>query len=110
MAAKRVESFRVPCLDAGSTPATSTENQVVMRKNPVILRITGFSFCALYVLLGRIRKEFTWRIHGSCSWTSQVQVKVQENAVYFSVLQYFTLAKLVFLLIFVPSDFPINSS
>ena len=24
MAAKRVESFRVPCLDAGSTPATST--------------------------------------------------------------------------------------
>ena len=28
MAAKRVESFRVPCLDAGSTPATSTENQM----------------------------------------------------------------------------------
>ena len=27
MAAKRVESFRVPCLDAGSTPATSTETQ-----------------------------------------------------------------------------------
>ena len=26
MAAKRVESFRVPCLDAGSTPATSTRN------------------------------------------------------------------------------------
>ena len=32
MAAKRVESFRVPCLDAGSTPATSTENRAFMRK------------------------------------------------------------------------------
>jgi len=33
MAAKRVESFRVPCLDAGSTPATSTENRAFMRKS-----------------------------------------------------------------------------
>ncbi len=29
MAAKRVESFRVPCLDAGSTPATSTKRRAI---------------------------------------------------------------------------------
>ena len=29
---KRVESLRVPCLDEGSTPSISTENQAIKRK------------------------------------------------------------------------------
>lgn len=44
MAAKRVESFRVPCLDAGSTPATSTN---VKRIWFIINQMR--CFCSLYL-------------------------------------------------------------
>lgn len=43
-AAKRVESSRIPCLDAGSTPASST--RAAMRR-----RIAAFFFCRLACFL-----------------------------------------------------------
>ncbi len=46
MAAKRVESFRVPCLDAGSTPATSTKKRIAYKEKRMrFLRIISFIAC-----------------------------------------------------------------
>lgn len=51
MAAKRVESFRVPCLDAGSTPATSTFGDVPVFQN--------VAFCMRGILLCKASSRFS---------------------------------------------------
>ena len=51
MAAKRVESFRVPCLDAGSTPATSTFGDVPVFRN--------VAFCMRGILLCKASSRFS---------------------------------------------------
>ena len=71
MAAKRVESFRVPCLDAGSTPATSTENQLFFDEFPCNPSDYGDFFyipCLIIPLLECTPKAFqihpSWTIRG----------------------------------------------
>ena len=48
---KRVESFRVPCLDAGSTPATSTFGDVPVFRN--------VAFCMRGILLCKASSRFS---------------------------------------------------
>ena len=54
MAAKRVESFRVPCLDAGSTPATST----ITKRICFIYKWVCFVVVLFVVLFGFLHEKW----------------------------------------------------
>ena len=67
MAAKRVESFRVPCLDAGSTPATSTENRAFMRKSCNSANYGIFFLCSVCT-----SRQDSERVYLENSWELQL--------------------------------------